>query len=44
MPLTPSTDVPEAKAKEFVLASGGTTSQAEAGSLNRLEDSDNIDI
>jgi hypothetical protein len=44
MPLTPSTDVPEAKAGEFVLASGGNTSQAEAGSLNRLEDSDNIDI
>jgi hypothetical protein len=34
MSLTPSTDVLEARAKEFVSVVGATTSQAEVGSLN----------
>jgi hypothetical protein len=44
MSLTPSIDVLEARAEEFGLTVGATTSQAKADSLNQLEDNNNIDI
>jgi hypothetical protein len=44
VPLTPSLDVPETRVEEFVSKIEATASQAEANSVNRFEDSDNIDI
>jgi hypothetical protein len=44
MSLTPSSDAPEAWVEGFALTTGATVSQAEAGSMNPFEDSDNIDI
>jgi hypothetical protein len=42
--LTPSTNVPEAQADEFVSAVGATASQAKVGSLNQSEDNVDIDF
>jgi hypothetical protein len=44
MSLTPLSDVPEMRVKEFALAAGATASQAEAISMNPSKDNDNIGI